>query len=198
MSSWKKRFGDHGSTVSPEGFAVPNSGRPDRTGLPLNSSSNDQNSATSTLVTLRFKFDHFWSPETTLTVRHPAEGMGLTSNLLHSKSLFYSECKSGRSTMDRHNRSLAEGGARSSPYDDITNKIIAWLEQGRGPKTFSLGVQPQQVSSALPRLLAGVLNFRLPGRAVFAHCSDADRLAVLQRERRNQDKPRHFPLLSAL
>jgi antirestriction protein ArdC len=35
--------------------------------------------------------------------------------------------------MARHERSPAEGGARSNLYDDITNKITAELEQGRLP-----------------------------------------------------------------
>ena len=35
--------------------------------------------------------------------------------------------------MARHDRSPAEGCVRSNLYDDITNKIIAELEQGRLP-----------------------------------------------------------------
>lgn len=35
--------------------------------------------------------------------------------------------------MARHDRSTVEGDARSNLYDDITNKIIAELEQGSLP-----------------------------------------------------------------
>jgi len=53
--------------------------------------------------------------------------------------------------MARQGRNLAEGGARSNLYDDITNKIIAELEQGRLPWVQPWGASPDTAPLGLPR-----------------------------------------------
>lgn len=53
--------------------------------------------------------------------------------------------------MARHDRSPAEGGARSNLYDDITNKFIAELEQGRLPWVQPWGASPDTAPLGLPR-----------------------------------------------
>jgi len=53
--------------------------------------------------------------------------------------------------MAGHDRSPVEGGARSNLYDDITNKIIAELEQGRLPWVQPWGASPDTAPLGLPR-----------------------------------------------
>ena len=53
--------------------------------------------------------------------------------------------------MARHAHSPADGGARSNLYDDITNKIIAELEQGRLPWVQPWGASLDTAPPGLPR-----------------------------------------------
>lgn len=53
--------------------------------------------------------------------------------------------------MARHDRNPVDGGARSNLYDDITNKIIAELEQGRLPWVQPWGASPDTPPLGLPR-----------------------------------------------
>ena len=53
--------------------------------------------------------------------------------------------------MARQGRNLAEGGARSNLYDDITNKIIAELEEGRVPWVQPWGTAAAKAPLAMPK-----------------------------------------------